>query len=302
MKSNDGRLALVLLALAAVGSAVMLGLSIFGTVPGRPQDARAHLRQQEPVKIAVAKSVAVPVGPDAAIRPCPRPKVPVVEATTNLNVGVKIGEDEIDELYERTVVELLSAIEGAIASHDHSRLRQLVDRYRQLASGSLASGGRRLSAATKRRLLDAFGGLGFDGLDLVIDNLGDPDPMIVSDATAKIFDMLRDPALGDYKRAEIVVAAAGEMSQRSSLVRLFNEFIRMRNSVSVEALSQIYSIGTPEAKNLLPRTMGAVTGNVETQTPQQLNEWLEQNPDPPEADRIYGPKEPRLPKDSTGGK
>lgn len=194
---------------------------------------------------------------------------------------------ELDE----TVEKLLKELDELLASRDYEGARRKLRQLRGMGFGEKTGGkgARSGVAAAKRRVLESLGSCGFETAHDVIDFLGDSDPMIANEARNTLFETLRDMSLGDRRRAEIVTAAAEEMTDSYSLTRLFQQFKRMRHSVGVEALAKVAATGSEEARAKIPDAIVTFTADKNVTTVEQLREWLVDNPDAAVDDWYYGP-------------
>lgn len=198
---------------------------------------------------------------------------------------------EEDRQLNEVVEQLLEELSLAQNDGNKDRILDLIGKLRSITYGSKSptslSGGR--MASVKRAVLAALSNLGAAGLDQVLALVNDPDVTIAQTATDLVFKSLQDLSLGDYKRADIVVAASAELTDTSSILKLYQEFIKMRHSVGVETLTAIAKSGTPEAKAILPNTISAFTRDVTITEADQLADWLKGNPDSEIDAWFYGP-------------
>lgn len=210
--------------------------------------------------------------------------------TKSTNAVVQAVEKEDDALLDEVVKELMVELDDAVKRKDFKIVLALVDKLRSLNYGSLAKGSAgRGSSSVKRKVLEALAEAGPAGIEQVIDLLGDADVSIAQQANELLFETLKDLSLGDYRRAEIVSAAAEEMTDRASIERLYQEMIKLRPTVRYETLLHIGAEGTPEAKELLARQISLLAQNPEITTPEQLKECQSDIKDPEMANMIYGP-------------
>ena len=211
--------------------------------------------------------------------------------------GKPISENEVKNLLDKVVADLLTEIGAASRAGDKKTVLALVEKLRSLKYGREIEGKSSSHGSSvgyvKQKILECLGPLGVDAIEPIVEFLGDENPQVVATAEELLFQSLMDVSLGDYNRADIVTSAAEEMTDTDSLVRLFQEFLKMRHSVGVEALAQICKTGTPEAKAEVQRAMRAFTGDVTITSPDQLAEWLEDHPDSVIDDWYYGPRDPK---------
>ena len=197
-----------------------------------------------------------------------------------------------DKLMEKVIDELIHVLDAAMSKRDFKTVLALAERLRDLNYGMLANGrGVRSVGSAKIKLLSALLQEGSAaGVGFALDLLQDPEPVVAQTAELLLFKSLKDLSLGDYNRAEIVVGAAEKLTDTLTLNKLFGEFIKMRHSVGVGAIKEIAASGTDNAKQIIAqRVVGAFTSNVLIDSIDQLDVWLEENPDKPEDDFFYGP-------------
>ena len=96
--------------------------------------------------------------------------------------------------------------------------------------------------------------------------------------------------LSDYYRAELLIAASKAVTDVDTLESLLFELNSMRNSVAVDAIKQLLATGNSNVQQLLPDAIENFVGEEGIKTPEQLDEWLKQNPDDENDDDFYGKK------------
>lgn len=196
---------------------------------------------------------------------------------TDAESAQRLADDQEEKLLDQVTKELLVALDEAVKRGDLKMIIALADKLRAMNYGASSGGGG--FSSVKRKILEALADAGISGLGPVIDLLGDQDSLIAQSATDILFKSLRSAGVNDYQRADIVTAAAEEVTDPQTMVRLFNEFMRMRHSVGVAAFKQIETSGTDAAKAQLARAISAFTGNSEISAVNQLDEWIAAYPD-----------------------
>lgn len=194
---------------------------------------------------------------------------------------------KVDAEISKVLNELMNvALTGNVA-----KVQEVARRLRELLARLSVSDRSRSSIArlVKRKIVQAYTQCGAAAIPELLDYVLDEDPMISQLANDQFTNALRDPSLGDRGRAEIVVSTATALTDDRVLDLLFTEIYNMRHSVAVEAMTQIFENGTPEAIRKIVNTMGIYTANQDIQTPEQLALWLEQNPDSSFDGLLYGP-------------
>ena len=200
--------------------------------------------------------------------------------------------DELDDdaLLDKVVEDLVVQLSAAIRDRNGNRVLELVRRLKAINYGGLSANGRVRGNASsaKLRILQELAGAGPEAVGAIMDLLSDPEPSVAESAKELLFGKLNDISLNDSARAELVTAAAQELTDTLSIQRLYVEFIKMRPSVGVGAFTEILSSGTDEAKAILPRIMANFTADSTVSTVGDLKEWLQGHGDPEDADRRYG--------------
>jgi HEAT repeat protein len=143
----------------------------------------------------------------------------------------------------------------------------------------------------RRKLVEALGWFGAEGMPEIVDFLGDENSEVAEAAIEQFELALEDITLGDRARAEIVAMASKALHDRDALERIFMEISNMRNSVAVPVLVDICKNGTDEARELSPETISFVTGTDEGEivTVDDIQKWLGENPDGEDDEDLYGP-------------
>lgn len=281
------RTGLVLLGIAALVSLVTFFVALFDTPSGRaPSGSRAD-------RTLRAKRTSTPARSEHAIRTESRLRRPAFSKTAGADqqsisnlLRSAAADDEMTKLVNESIGELLETLRN-LSRGDDPAVRKVATAKLAELLGKLLDWAHHGVGGAKGKLVSVLGALGPDAIDLALQLVGDSDPIIAAQAKQTVFSTLRDASLGDAVRSEIVSAAAQELTDRQSLVRLYQEFQRMRNSVGVETIIGILSSGTEEARALLPQAMGAFTSDPGITTAEQLTEWLAKHPGNAEYDETY---------------
>lgn len=210
---------------------------------------------------------------------------------------VKNAPASVDEQLEKAIGRLMKEIVKLIQNGDFDQLQDLLDMARRNGFGIPADDPRKAArlAIIKRQILDAISGSDFAGAalaDLAMEFAADENVDVAKQASELLMEALRDSTLGDYQRAEIIIAAAKEIDSQAKVYRLCQEMGKLRNSVRVNVITTMYETGTEAVKSQIPRLVRNLTYDPSMKTPDQLGEWLEQNPDSLYDDAYYGPKGP----------
>ena len=201
---------------------------------------------------------------------------------------IEIEDEEMEELTD-LARKLLASLQAALDAEDFKQIQSIIAMIENSPKGVLSRVANGIPLYMRRKLVEALGWFGADGLPEIVDFLGDENQEVVEAATEQFELALEDITLGDRARAEIVVMASKALHDSDSLERIFMEIPNMRNSVAAPTLADICKFGTDEAKALMPETIEFVTGEDNIETIDDLQRWLDNNPDGPDDEDLYGP-------------
>lgn len=201
---------------------------------------------------------------------------------SNALAVVKLDADD-DKLMDDVVHGLISAIDEAMCAKKFARVLALLEKIREsrILKGGLGRGKAGGGTALKKKVLEALGALGLDGADRVLDFVGDENPEIAQSAQDLFFKTINDPSLGDYKLAELIVAAAAEFNDSESAGLLYQNIqVRMRPTVGAKTLLQIADVGTDAVKAALPENIAAFVIDANVDSPEKLRASMGEIVDP----------------------
>lgn len=181
--------------------------------------------------------------------------------------------------------ELYSALQKAIDAGNDSEVLRII---RSMQSSK--DWPQNISPFIKHSALNALFAMGEKSLSEIIPFMADSDSEIVEEANSLFVDSVSDMDLSDYYRAELLVAASKAVTDVDTLESLLFELNSMRNSVAVDAIKQLLATGNSNVQQLLPDAIETFVGEEGIKTPEQLDEWLKQNPDDENDDDFYGKK------------
>ncbi len=147
-----------------------------------------------------------------------------------------------------------------------------------------------ISPFIKHTALNALFAMGEKSLPEIIPFMLDSNGEIVEEANSLFIDCISDMDLSDYYRAELLIAASNAITDSDTLESLLFEINSMRNSVAIDTIKQLLTTGNSNVQKLLPETIETFVGEEGVETPEQLDEWLKQNPDDEFDDDLYGKK------------
>lgn len=201
---------------------------------------------------------------------------------------IEIEDEEMDELTD-LARKLLGSLQAALDAEDLKQIQSIIAMIENSPKGVLSKKANGIPVYMRRKIVEAVGWFGSSGMPEIVDFLGDENPEVVEAAMAQFELALEDVSLGDRARAEIVAMASKALHDSDALGRIFMEISNMRNSVAAQTLVDVCQFGTDEAKALMPETIEFITGEDNIVTVDDLQHWLDNNPDGPDDEDLYGP-------------
>ena len=198
-------------------------------------------------------------------------------------------EDEEERELTDLAKKVLASLQAALDADDIMQVRAVLATVRNAPKGSLSQFAEGMPVALKKRLIEALGWFGGGGLAEMLEFLADDNADVRQMAADQFVQALQDIELGDRERSEIVSMASKVLTDDDTLDMMFMEISNMRNSVAAQTLINICYEGTEAAKAKMPETIEFVTGEENITTVEDLQKWLDENPDGPDDEDLYGP-------------
>lgn len=201
-----------------------------------------------------------------------------------LKPSFSLGDEEEKKLTDeqRRIIE---EIRAALAADDFKTLMRLVREMQ--ASKEWPDG---IPKAVKLAAVDALGWFGGNCLPELVGFLADADNDVTEAASEAwedaIMDYDNDKDISKYvvKLACKVVTNADSME---SILSTINDDT-MRPSVGIDTIKYVLANGNEVAKAQLQEVIDNFTGTTGITTEKQLDDWLEEHPDPSDAEDMYG--------------
>lgn len=193
----------------------------------------------------------------------------------------EIGSDEEEKL-NALQRKLLEDIRAALRKDDYRTLMRLV--HRMQASDEWPDG---IPKSIKKAALEALGWYGSKCLPEIVNFLGDADSQIVAEATSQWEDAIAE-CDSDRDIAAQVKLAARVVNDADSMESIVVETLNMRHSVAVETFKEILANGNALAQQKALEQIADYTNEEGITTADQLDAWLEENPDDPSDEEMYG--------------
>lgn len=264
-------------AVLAIGVLAVGGLLVWAFLPNGASEARLPKDKLVAKGKPAADAVKAPQkrvrtqeriaeGPDAKR---PKPTFDIGEAL----------ESELTAEQKKVIDE----IRAALRADDYNALMRLVRRMQ--ASNEWPDG---IPNEVKKAALDALGWYGEKCLPEIVGFLADLNPEIVSSAMDAWEDAIAELDC-DRDISKQVILASKVVSNAESMESILSEIPPgMRHSVAVATIKDILASGNELAKLKILETIEQVTGDETIKTAEQLDKWLEENPDSPEDEDMYG--------------
>lgn len=177
---------------------------------------------------------------------------------------------------------LLEEIRAALREDDYKTLMRLV---RKMQSSDEWPDG--IPNSIKKAALEALGWYGSKCLPEIVPFLADSNPEIVADAVSQWEDAIAE-CDSDREVSEQVKLASRVVVEADSVESILVEAQNMRHSVAVETFKDVLANGNEQAKAKVLEQIADYTDDSTITTVEQLDEWLEKNPDDPGDEEMYG--------------
>ena len=178
---------------------------------------------------------------------------------------------------------MIEAIRAALDAEDRPRVLKLVQALQ--ASDEWPDG---IPKSIKMAAVEALGWFGKSCLPEIAGFLGDGDSEVVQSAIEKFEEALSDFDLSDRDRSKILIEASKVIDDAEAMDSMLFTLNEMRPSVAVETMKELIASGNAATKSVLQDAIDFYTGEENIKTPDQLDEWLKENPDDPDAEELYG--------------
>ena len=189
-----------------------------------------------------------------------------------------VEEEKLTALQQK----LLEEIRAALREDDYKTLMRLV---RKMQSSDEWPDG--IPNSIKKAALEALGWYGSKCLPEIVPFLADSNPEIVADAVDQWEDAIAE-CDSDREVSEQVKLASRVVVDADSVESILVEAQNMRHSVAVETFKDVLVNGNEQAKAKVLEQIADFTDDATITTAEQLDDWLENNPDDPGDEEMYG--------------
>ena len=179
---------------------------------------------------------------------------------------------------------LMVEIQRCIDTEDRKALSKVCDKIAMIRN---ERGESSIPASVRAKAVEAIGLFLPESLADLVEFMADSDPEVVDSVFDQIDTLLNDTTIGDKEMSGMLVAISKVLTNEDSIDSLAMAIdMNMRNSVKVKTYCQILDTGTTAA---VERMKEAIADLMEVEVDElptsktaikdQLNEWLEGNPD-----------------------
>lgn len=140
----------------------------------------------------------------------------------------------------------------------------------------------------RREAVEALAWFDSDCLPEIITFIADKDADVAQMATDELIDSVSDQDMSDRIRAQILISSLNIPMDRDTVDHLLFELNNMRNSVAVDTVKKLWELQNKNITSQLADAIEFFTGEEGLDTPQKLDEWLENNPDDEGDEEFYG--------------
>jgi len=193
-----------------------------------------------------------------------------------------ISDDDEASLNE-SQRKLIAEIRAALDAENLDQLLTLVQRMQ--ASDVWPDG---VPKSVKMAAIQALGWFGSKGVAEIAGFLIDLDPEVIQAAIDKYGEALSDYDLSDFERSAILVEAGKFIRDEDALDAMLLATTDMRHSVAVMTYKELLFSGNDVVRKLLDDSIESYTGEEGIHTAEQLDVWLELNPDDEDDEERYG--------------
>ena len=206
-----------------------------------------------------------------------------IEGEARLHAELDIDDDEYSDLSPE-MKRLMAEIQRCIDTEDRKALSKVCDKIAMIRN---ERGESSIPASVRAKAVEAIGLFLPESLADLVEFMADSDPEVVDSVFDQLDTLLNDTTIGDQEMSGMLVAVSKVLTNEDSIDSLAMAIdMNMRNSVKVKTYCQILDTGTTAA---VERMKEAIADLMEVEVDElptsktaikdQLNEWLEGNPD-----------------------
>ena len=197
----------------------------------------------------------------------------------------RLTDDEYNSLAPE-MKKLIDTLQEALDNNDAKTVSKIAE---QILVTQRKKGQDAVPPFVREKTVEAIGiFLPYSLADLV-GFMADSDPDVLQDVMDRFSEAIDDPDLGDVELSAILSSVGKILDNEDAIDSLFLGIESdMRNSVAIKTYLDLWENGSKPVKDKIIESIADFTGEEDITTPEQLKEWLEQNPDDEDDEDFYG--------------
>ena len=181
---------------------------------------------------------------------------------------------------------LIDTLQEALDNNDAKTVSKIAE---QILVTQRKKGQDAVPPFVREKTVEAIGIFLPDSLADLVGFMADSDPDVLQDVMDRFSEAIDDPDLGDVELSAILSSVGKILDNEDAIDSLFLGIESdMRNSFAIKTYLDLWENGSKPVKDKIIESIADFTGEEDITTPEQLKEWLEQNPDDEDDEDFYG--------------
>lgn len=214
-----------------------------------------------------------------------------IESDARLHAELDVDDDEYSGLSPEMKL-LMAEIQRCLDTEDRKALSKVCDKIAKIRN---ERGEHAIPASVRAKAVEAIGFFLPESLAELVEFMADSEPEVVESAFGQLDNLLNDTTIGDKELSGMLVALSKVLADEDVIDSMAMSIdCNMRNSVKVATYCKIIKTGTPEVVTRMKESIAEMMEVEVSDLPSnpkvlenQLNEWLEANPDGEDDEDFY---------------
>lgn len=214
-----------------------------------------------------------------------------IESDARLHAELDVDDDEYSGLSPEMKL-LMAEIQRCLDTEDRKALSKVCDKIAKIRN---ERGEHAIPASVRAKAVEAIGLFLPESLAELVEFMADSDPEVVESVFGQLDNLLNDTTIGDKELSGMLVALSKVLADEDVIDSMAMSIdCNMRNSVKVATYCKIIKTGTPEVVTRMKESIADMMEVEVSDLPSnpkvlenQLNEWLEANPDGEDDEDFY---------------
>ncbi|MBR3957313.1 MAG: hypothetical protein IKJ89_05645 [Kiritimatiellae bacterium] len=214
-----------------------------------------------------------------------------IESNARLHAELDVDDDEYSGLSPEMKL-LMAEIQRCLDTEDRKALSKVCDKIAKIRN---ERGEHAIPASVRAKAVEAIGLFLPESLAELVEFMADSDPEVVESVFGQLDNLLNDTTIGDKELSGMLVALSKVLADEDVIDSMAMSIdCNMRNSVKVATYCKIIKTGTPEVVTRMKESIAEMMEVEVSDLPSnpkvlenQLNEWLEANPDGEDDEDFY---------------